>query len=137
VDIIPTNEDFFDRLESCTMGEPRRIGPDLIAQRLEEIDETIFRKKPEWLHPVSIDKLPGAGFTRENADKALRLTLARANGEKVRVGFVNELFEIPEIGPNPLGGLDSMMRYDIDKSQYQDWQRKILTAIEYGLNPIV
>jgi hypothetical protein len=86
---------------------------------------------------VRIDKLPGAGFTRENADKVLRLTLARANGEKVRVGSANQFFEIPEIGPNPLGGLGSMMRYDIDKSQYQDWRRKILTAIEYGLNPIV
>jgi hypothetical protein len=47
VDIMPTNEDFFDRLESCTMGELQRIGPELIAQRPEEIDETIFRKNQE------------------------------------------------------------------------------------------
>jgi hypothetical protein len=34
-------------------------------------------------------KLPGAGFSRDNASKILLLTLVEANGENIRLGMRN------------------------------------------------
>jgi hypothetical protein len=81
-------------------------------------------------------KLPGAGFSRDNASKILLLTLAEANGEKIRLGMRQQYDWIPDIGPNPLGDY-GRRRYDIDTSQYQKWLRKVLLNIEYDRNPIV
>jgi hypothetical protein len=77
-------------------------------------------------------KLPGGGFGRGNADKVLQISLAERNGARIRLGFEEELHWLPDIGPNPLGDWMCRQRYDIDKSQYQEWQRRLLTAIEYG-----
>jgi hypothetical protein len=76
-------------------------------------------------------KLPGAGFSRENASKILLLTLAEANGEKIRLGIKQQYDWIPDIGGNPLGDY-TRQRYDIDASQYPRWIRDTILKIEYG-----
>ena len=64
-------------------------------------------------------RIAKAGFSERNAGKVLITALAEANGQKIRLGFVDEYFEIPDIGPDPLGDWMNRQRYDIDVSQYQ------------------
>lgn len=56
MDIIATNAEYFDKLEASTMGEPQRIGPELIKERLEAIDEALFAGRPRWLLPERVDR---------------------------------------------------------------------------------